>query len=79
MVEYFPLFPIQIHPKEGQEFSMEDLVWPMDNGTRKLLLMAKVFWRETMNGPELECGSPSWSIPFELTSHALFSASSALR
>ncbi|KAF7639198.1 DH domain-containing protein [Meloidogyne graminicola] len=59
-----------IHPKDGIEFTFDDLVWPVENesttilsnnnnttktiGKRKILLITRAFWRETMNGPELE-------------------------
>ncbi|CAK5012426.1 unnamed protein product [Meloidogyne enterolobii] len=56
-----------IHPKDGIDFSFDDLVWPVENdstitltnstksiGRRQILLITRAFWRETMNGPELE-------------------------
>jgi len=60
-------FSFQIHPKDGIDFSFDDLVWPVENdstitltnstktiGRRQILLITRAFWRETMNGPELE-------------------------
>jgi hypothetical protein len=64
---FFFNFLLKIHPKDGIEFNFDDLVWPVENesitilpnsskpiGRRKILLITRAFWRETLNGPELE-------------------------
>ncbi|CAK5054050.1 unnamed protein product [Meloidogyne enterolobii] len=63
----YPVLVEQIHPKDRIDFSFDNLFWPVKNdstitltnstktiGRRQILLITRAFWRETMNGPELE-------------------------